>query len=156
MVECTNCSIPPIDNIKNSVDLDKSSSVPHTISRADCFVQYESSGSFLIECKTSYIKRAVRQLEECVSYLFDNWDDFKRTEGLGSDTPFPNNFMLFMKNGIGNEKLRYEIDKKTKRLKIKKNGFQKVNNSGFIQVYTGKDVANMKSNQPHLHKFGVS
>lgn len=152
MVECSKCPIPPVDKVIVSVDLDQAKSVPTTISRADCFVYYQERGSVLIECKTAYIKRAVKQLEECICFLNGKWQEFVTSEDLPDSTPVPKNFILFLKNGIGKEKRRYEIDRKTKKLRIKGNGYQMVNNSGYIEVYTGRDLASMKGN---LHSFGV-
>lgn len=104
-----------------------------------------------MECKTSYIKRAVLQFEGCVNYLQSSWAQFLSTENLPQELPFPTNFIIYIENGIGNEKGKYEIERNSKKLKIRKNGYAKVNNSGTILVYTAKDVSNMKNN---LTKFG--
>jgi len=150
MVECVGCTIPPIDTVVTSVDLDKAQSVPRNIGRADCFVYYKTYGSFLIECKTAYVKRAVEQLEESLLFLKSNWQKFINSENLPPNTPFPKNFILFLSKGIGKERFKFEIERTTKRLRIKKDGYQRINNDGFIVVYTGKDIANMKGN---LHSF---
>ena len=152
MVECIKCSIPPVDKVIASVDLDRAKSVPTTISRADCFVYYQEKGSALIECKTAYIKRAVKQLEECILFLNTNWQEFITSEKLPNSTPFPKNFILFLRNGIGKEKRRYEIDRKSKKLRVRGNGYQMVNNTGYIEVYTEKDLIIMRNN---LHTFEV-
>ena len=152
MVECSKCTIPLVDKVIASVDLDQAKIIPNTTSRADCFVYYETSGSVIIECKRAYIKMAVKQLEECINFLAGHWLDFITSEMLPNSTPFPNRFILFLKNGIGKEKKRYEIERKTKKLRIKGNGFQLVNNKGYILVYTERDLANMRSN---LNSFGV-
>ena len=151
MVQCNDCEVPPLGDIIKSVDMDTTSSFPIHTTRVDCLVYYDSIGTFLIECKTSYIKRAVKQFEECSEYLKSNWKNFVASERLPSDTPFPKNFILVLKNGIGREKYTFEVERNTYRLKIKGNGYQKVNNSGNIQVYTGRDLMNMKRN---LHRFG--
>ena len=146
MKNCNACSIPPIDIVQQSVDLDSPNMIPVGIAKVDCFIYYKNQGSYIMECKTSYIKKAIKQFEICITYLRSNWDEFIKRANLPNTTPKPENFILLLANGIGKERLQYEIELKTKKLKIRKNGYQKINNSGSIVVYTKTDIKNMKTN----------
>lgn len=56
-----------------------------------------------------------------------------------------------MEKGIGKEHYTYEIERNTKRLKFKKDGYTKILNRAYIEVYSQRDIDNMKRN---LHNFG--
>lgn len=150
-MECKSCNIPQIDKVKISISIDASSYIPVGISKPDCFIYYETAGTCLMECKTAYIKRAVSQFESLLKFLLDNWDGFLYAENLPKDLPFPDRFILYMEKGIGKERFTYEIEKNTKRLKFKKDGYTKILNRAYIEVYSQRDLDNMKRN---LHNFG--
>lgn len=150
-MECKSCKIPQIDKVKVSISIDASSFIPAKISKPDCVIYYETAGTCLMECKTAYIKRAVYQFESFLTFLLDKWDAFLFAENLPKNLPFPNRFILYMEKGIGKEHYTYEIEKNTKRLKVKKDGYTKILNRAYIEVYSQRDLDNMKRN---LHNFG--
>lgn len=150
-MECKSCNIPQIDKVKVSISIDDSSYIPANIRKPDCFIYYETTGTCLMECKTAYIKRAVSQFESLLTFLSDNWDGFLSAENLPKNLPFPDRFILYMAKGIGKESYTYEIEKDTKRLKFKKDGYTKILNRAYIEVYSQRDLDNMKRT---LHNFG--
>ncbi len=150
-MKCKSCNIPQFDKVKLSVSIDDSSFIPVGMKKADCLIYYETTGTCIIECKVAYIKRAVSQFESFLNFLSDNWDGFLSAENLPKDIPFPDRFILYMEKGIGKEHYTYEIERNTKRLKFKKDGYTKILNRAYIEVYSQRDIDNMKRN---LHNFG--
>ncbi|MDS0256446.1 hypothetical protein ApAK_01940 [Thermoplasmatales archaeon AK] len=134
-----------------SIDLDNSTFFPPDLRKVDCFVHFETTGSCLIECKTTYIKRAISQFEICLKYLREHWNDFLSAEDLPNDTPFPHKFILYLERGLSREKYSYELERNTRRLKVRGNGYHKVLGHAFIEVYTRRDIENMTKN---LDRFG--
>jgi hypothetical protein len=101
-----NCPIPRLEKVTGHLCIDlEDLRVPAEQKRSDMIIFYTNE-TLIMECKGSYLKMALEQLKNTLTYVMDNWniiEELVRNQGFNRITK-PSRLAIYLKYGLGKER----------------------------------------------------